>query len=99
MFLYGNIEEINREQQNDRLRRVERDRLVREVEPANTRPGFWIRFHRTIHSAIKKMHPVAESAARSPDPRAHPRRGALPPRRPQAQPARQPRWQPGLDRS
>ena len=55
MFFYGNIEELNREQQIDHLRRIERDRLVRKAAMTNTGPGFWRQFHHAVYKGLQIM--------------------------------------------
>ena len=60
MFIYGNIEELNREQHNDRLRRIELDRLVRKADTTKTMPCLWHRFYHAVYKSLRKMQPTRE---------------------------------------
>jgi hypothetical protein len=61
MFIYGNIEELNHEQHNDHLRRIEYARLVREVEGADTVPGFCMRFYHTVQNRVRSIQAAAKT--------------------------------------
>jgi hypothetical protein len=61
MYFYGNIEVLNREQHKDRLRRIEHNRLVREVEVTNTVPGFWMGVYRAVKNGINGIQLVTKS--------------------------------------
>ena len=69
MFIYGNIEQVNHEQHKDRLRRAEREQLIRQVEVANSAPGLWRQAGSVVLNVIHRIKPSGDNQQTGAPPR------------------------------
>lgn len=69
MFIYGNIEQGNHAQHQGRLRRVEREQLIRQVEIANGIPGLWQWTGGVVLNVMHKIMPASHKQQASSPPR------------------------------
>ena len=69
MFIYGNIEQVNHEQHQDRLRRADREHLIKQFEVANCTPGLWQWAGDVVLNLIHRVRPASDNQQTSPPPR------------------------------
>lgn len=66
MFICETIEQVNHEQYHDRLRRLEREQRIRQVEVAKGMPGLWQWADGVVLSVIHRIKSVGDSKQAGP---------------------------------